>query len=434
MKYYFIGIKGSGMSALASVLFDRGNEIAGCDTTDFIFTQKSLDQKGIKIDSFEQAKPTDIDIFIVGNAFRENSELIESISQNSPNSLKISYIDYLTKLSVENSSYAIAGSHGKTTTTGLLAATLDKTSSIAYLIGDGTGKSELDAKTFVFEACEYKGHFNAYKPDVAIITNIDFDHPDYFTDLAHVQQEFQVFSANVNTLIINADDANSKIKFQSSKIITFGIENKADYQAINIVASENGYTFDLVAEDKTIKFHLPFFGMHMIYNSLSVIAAARIEGLSFEQIQSSILTFQGVDRRFTQHTLSNGAIIIDDYAHHPMEIKATINSVRQKYPTKKVVAVHQPHTFSRTTALLNEFGEAFSMADESYILPIWGSVREGSNTETITENDLIKLIKNGKQYEYNKVSDLVNQNNVILFMSASNVQPIINQLIEENNE
>jgi UDP-N-acetylmuramate--alanine ligase len=434
MKYYFIGIKGSGMSALALILHDQGNHVSGCDTSDFLFTQKLLDQKKISIDSFENAAPEGIDCFVIGNAFINNSELIDKITSKSISSKNISYIKLLSELSVKHKSFAVSGSHGKTTTTGLLATTMSPNFPISCLIGDGTGFSSPSAETFVFEACEYKGHFSTYKPDIAIITNIDFDHPDYFQDLEHVQEEFIKFSENVDTLIINADDNNSQLVYKSKKIVTFAINNEADYRATNIKASKNGYSFDLIAENRTISFNIPFFGIHMIYNSLSVIAASRIAKISFSKIQNSIVTFKGVDRRFTQYDFKNDGIIIDDYAHHPMEIEATIKSVRQKFPNRRVVAVHQPHTFSRTNALLHDFAKSFNLADESHILPIWGSVREKNKNAEISELDLIKLINNSHSFEYNKVLELINEKNVVVFMSASDIQPIITQMIEEKNE
>jgi UDP-N-acetylmuramate--alanine ligase len=427
MKYYFLGIKGSGMSALAMILHAQGHQISGADTPEYIFTQAKLDSAKVVIDNIDEISLVDCEILVVGNSFK-NSETLNNLKFTK--SVKIiDYVELVREQSKLYESYAIAGSHGKTTTTGLLVAAF-KDEPISYLIGDGNGGSTTKPTKFIFEACEYKGHFLKYKPNYAIITNIDFDHPDYFTSIDSVISEFINFSSNVKHLFINIDDVNvQKAKFKSPKITTFGLSSNADYYASNICSKKTGISYDLNYHNLVVKVELPFYGEHMIYNSLAVFAVGIEKGQDVSKLINNLKEFKGVNRRFTLHYINEQLIIIDDYAHHPLEIEKTIAAARQKYPSYQVIAIHQPHTFSRTTALLNEFAASFKAADKTYLLPIWGSVRENSNTQSIKIEDLISLTNNGESFVLNKVIEDTKQiKTVILLMSAANIQYLIQDI------
>lgn len=427
MKYYFLGIKGSGMSALAMIMHAQGNQISGADTLEYIFTQAKLDQANIKIEDISKINQIETDVLVVGNSFK-NSEIFENV-QLIGNPQIIDYVDLVAEQARKYESFAIAGSHGKTTTTGLLK-TAFKNQSISYLIGDGNGDSCDSPEIFIFEACEYKSHFLNYHVDYAIINNIDFDHPDYFESIESVIEEFEKFSKNVKNLIVNIDDKNiAKANFHSSKIITFGRSAKAMYRVSNITSTNKGIKYQLNFANQEKVVELPFFGEHMVYNSLAVIATSVEKGYDIEEIINNLKTFKGVNRRFTEYEINEDLIVIDDYAHHPLEIEKTIQAAKQKYPNYKIIAVHQPHTFSRTTALLNEFANSFQEASLTYLLPIWGSVREKSEDNTISIKDLIALTKNGKAFDFESLmNDSKKQPTVILLMSAANIQYLIKDI------
>lgn len=419
--YHFVGIKGSGMSALALILHDKGYKVQGSDVKKYFFTQKNLDDNNIPIYLFDQNNIKEGMTVIAGNAFPDSHE--EIVRAKELGLTIIRYHDFLGQLSNEFTSLAITGSHGKTSTTGLLAHVLSGIKPTSYLIGDGTGKGEKDANYFVLEACEYRRHFLAYKTDYALITNIDFDHPDYYESIEDVQEAFVEFSSQIKKAIFACGDDERLQKLHAPvPIVYYGFNEYNDFQAKNIERTTIGSTFDVyVRGDFHGRFTIPSFGKHNIQNALGVIAFAHYEGLEQDKVMERLLSFKGVKRRFTEKEVMN-TVIIDDYAHHPAEIKATLDAAHQKYPDREIVAVFQPHTFSRTVALLSEFGEALDMADAVYLCDIFTSAREQEGDVTI--KDLLDKTEKGKDIvtEDDLSVLLKHKNQVVVFMGAGDVE------------
>lgn len=418
--YHFVGIKGSGMSALALILHDKGYKVQGSDVKKYFFTQKNLEDNHIPIYLFDEANIREGMTIIAGNAFPDTHE---EISKALELGLPVKrYHDFLGELSDQYTSVAITGSHGKTSTTGLLSHVLSGIKPTSYLIGDGTGRGEKDAEYFVLEACEYRRHFLAYKSDYALITNIDFDHPDYYTSIEDVQDAFLSFSQEIKKAIFACgDDARLQELHASVPIVYYGFDEYNDFQAKNLERTTEGSTFDVfVRGDFYGKFFIPSYGKHNIQNALGVIAFSHYEGLDQDKVQERLQSFKGVKRRFTEKNVMD-TVIIDDYAHHPAEIRATLDAAHQKYPDREIVAVFQPHTFSRTIALLDEFGEALDLADAVYLCDIFTSAREQEGTVTI--RDLLDKTEKGKDIisEEDMSALLKHKNQVVVFMGAGDV-------------
>ncbi|MBL3529783.1 UDP-N-acetylmuramate--L-alanine ligase [Companilactobacillus zhachilii] len=420
--YHFVGIKGTGMSALALILKDLGYEVQGSDIDKYTFTQRGLEQAGIKILPFDENNIHEGLTIVKGNAF--NDDQVEIKKANDMHLSVITYPELVGKLVNDYTSIGIAGSHGKTSTTGLLAHTLSGIAKTSYLIGDGTGKGIKDAKFFVFEADEYRRHFLAYSPDYLIITNIDFDHPDYF--FGGINDVVDAFESEARKtkkgIFIWGEDKHAKSIKADAPIYTYGL-NESDYiRATNIKRTVKGSSFDVSINGENIgNFQVTLFGEHNVLNSLAVIGVGHMEKLDHALINRELQTFSGVKRRFSEKKVAD-QVIIDDYAHHPQEIKATIDAARQKYPDKKIVAVFQPHTYTRTLALMDDFAKSLDLADEVYLTNIFGSIREAHGD--ITSKDLgDKIHKGGNVLTLDDLSPLLDYHNtVMIFMGAGDVQ------------
>lgn len=417
--YHFVGIKGTGMSALAQILFDSGETVQGSDVEKYFFTQKGLEEKNIKILPFDENNINENMTVIAGNAFGDdNVEIVRAKELGVP---FYRYHEFLGEWANRYTSIAITGSHGKTSTTGLLAHVLSENTPTSYLIGDGTGQGKEDSKYFAFEACEYKRHFLYYYPDYALITNIDFDHPDYYRDIDDVFDAFQEMANQVKKGIIACGDDPHVHHIQSKvPVIYYGLGDNNDFQAKNVEESSEGTSFDVYVRGTFYaRFTIPMFGDHQILNALAVIAICHYEGMSVSTIQS-LSSFGGVKRRFAEKKVAN-QVLIDDYAHHPIEISATIEAARKKYPNKKVIAIFQPHTFSRTETFLEEFAESLSQADAVYLCDIFASAREESGALTI--DDLKNKLPGANLLDLSSVDVLKQyESDVLIFMGAGDIQ------------
>lgn len=425
-KYHFVGIKGSGMSALALILFGEGFKVQGSDISKYFFTQQELEAQNIPILEFDPMNITPDLTIIAGNAFGDDHpELVRAKELG----LTIHrYHDFIGQLIQQYTSIAVTGSHGKTSTTGLMSHTLKNLAPLSYLIGDGTGYGEADAEYFALEACEYRRHFLAYEPDYAIITNVDFDHPDYYRSIEDVYHAFETFATQVKKAIIACGEDEYLPKLTASApIYLYGFDESFDVYATNIDRSVDGSDFDVMINQELFgRFHLPAYGNHNILNALAVITVLNLEGFKATDIAEHLATFGGVKRRFSVKEVHD-LTIIDDYAHHPSEIRATIDAAKQKYPNRDVIAVFQPHTFSRTVALLQEFADSLNLADEVYLVDIFNSAREA--TGEITIHDLGKLIKHEVEIISSEhLSPLMKyQDAVLLFMGAGDIDMIARQ-------
>jgi UDP-N-acetylmuramate--alanine ligase len=294
----------------------------------------------------------------------------------------------------------------------------------SYLIGDGTGRGVPNSQFFVVEADEYRRHFKDYRPDYAILTNIDFDHPDYYTGIEDVTSAFADFANNVKKGIFAwGDDALLRSLEPNADVYYYGVNpDKDDFVATNIRKSTLGSHFEVVFRGKSLgDFAVPLFGQHGILNALAVIGVSYMEQVDLDLIRQYLLTYQGVKRRFSEKQIGD-ITVIDDYAHHPTEITATLDAARQKYPNKPIIAIFQPHTFSRVIAYKDEFAESLEAADKVYLANIFGSAREQSGT--ISSEDLgAEISKFGGIVQEDNMRLLMPYDNaVMVFMGAGDIE------------
>ncbi|KXH87158.1 UDP-N-acetylmuramate--L-alanine ligase [Sporosarcina sp. HYO08] len=423
--FHFIGIKGSGMSSLAQILHDSNYEVQGSDIEKYFFTEDPLHERKIPIYPFDENNIQKGMTIIAGNAFPDTHP--EMVKAKELELEIIRYHDFLGNYMEKFISIGVTGTHGKTSTTGLLSHVLSGYKPTTYLIGDGTGEGLASSEYFVFEACEYKRHFLAYEPDYAIITNIDFDHPDYFKDLDDVLDAFGAMALRVKKALIACGDDRHLQKIQANvPVVYYGLDESNDFAAKNIEKTSAYTKFDVFVRNEFFHtFTIPLAGDHAILNALGVIALCHYEGIPVAVLEDRLSSFQGVKRRFTVMEIA-GRTIIDDYAHHPTEINATLQSAKQKYPDREIVAIFQPHTFTRTAALLDEFANSLSSADHVYLCDIFGSARETSGSLSV--NDLVDKIAGAKHILLEDIGRLnAHRNAIYLFMGAGDVQKYMNE-------
>ncbi|AOM82139.1 UDP-N-acetylmuramate--L-alanine ligase [Salisediminibacterium beveridgei] len=419
-NYHFIGIKGSGMSALAQILSDMNSTVQGSDVDKVFFTQKPLEEKGIPIFNFHKDNIRDGQTIVASPAYNEsNPEIKEALDRG----MEVhSYPHFLGEFIQNFTSIAVTGSHGKTSTTGLLSHVLGNAKPTSYLIGDGTGKGVENSQYFAFEACEYRRHFLNYYPNYAIMTNIDYDHPDYFRDNEDVFSAFQEMANQVNKAIIACgEDEDLQRLTASVPVVYYGFQDDHDFSAGNMSHDSAGTHFDVFIRGAySERFTIPGYGDHSVLNALAVIALCDYESVPLNEVKQHLASFEGVKRRFSESDL-NGQILIDDYAHHPREIAATIEAAGKKYPDRSIVAVFQPHTFSRTEAFLDDFAASLNQADTVYLCDIFSSAREFKSDLTI--GHLQEKIPSAKLITEDATAVLrTHHDSVILFMGAGDVQ------------
>lgn len=418
--YYFVGIKGTGMASLARLLHDQGNNVCGSDIEKETFTQGPLEKAGIQIFNFDPANLKEGMIVVQGNAFGDDHPEIKRAHEMGLTVL--SYPAAVEQQVEKFTSIGIAGAHGKTSTTGLLSHTLHEVAKTNYLIGDGVGHGEPDARFFVFEADEYRDHFLAYHSDYAIMTNIDFDHPDYFKDINDVRQSFEQFGSQVKKAVFAwGDDENLRQLKLDVPIYYYGTSDRDDFRAVNIKRTPAGSTYDAYFRDQKLgTFTIHLYGEHSVLNSLAVVAVAYMEHEDLGAIKEELAKFSGVKRRFSETDIADMKII-DDYAHHPSEIEATLDAARQKFPDKEIIAVFQPHTYSRLAAYLKDFGKVLSTADDVFVTPIFGSIREHSGK--VSRQDLEDLVPGSHDIDMKSLGQLFDFHNaVVIFMGAGDIE------------
>lgn len=418
--YHFVGIKGTGMSALAQILHDMDFQVQGSDIEKKIFTQKALEDRNIPIHPFSKDNIHEGLTIIAGNAFPDTHEEIEAAKEQGLEVIR--YHRFLGNFMKQYTSVAVTGAHGKTSTTGMLSHVIQGARPTSYLIGDGTGKGTADSQYFAFEACEYRRHFLSYHPDYAIMTNIDFDHPDYFANVDDVFSAFQEMALQVQKGIIACGDDEYLQKIQAKvPVLYYGFREGNDFQARNVEKTTEGTTFDVFVRNTFYAtFYIPGYGDHNILNALSVIALCHYEQIDSEIIQERFKSYEGVKRRFSEKVLGS-QVIIDDYAHHPTEIQATISAARQKYPDREIIAVFQPHTFTRTQTFLGEFAESLQSADKVYLCDIFGSAREKQGNLSI--EDLRSKIEGAELISEESIEKLSkHEKGVLIFMGAGDIQ------------
>lgn len=418
--YYLIGIKGTGMSALAQILFDLGYEVMGSDKPDHFFTEKPLIERGIKILPFNKDNIKEDMLIVQGNAF---SDTHEEVVRAKELNLKIyTYQEMVGKLTKMFNTITVAGCHGKTTTSAMLSHVLNNIVGANYLIGDGSGYAIKENNYFVLEACEYKRHFLSYTPQYAIITNIELDHIDYYKDIDDYIDAFREYANNAEKMVIACgDDQYTHMLEPKKPIFFYGLNEDNDIVARDVNYTNEGTSFDVYVEDNYYgHFDLPLFGKHMLLNSLAVIGVCYYERLDAKEVSKNLKTFKGAKRRFKEKVIGD-IVTIDDYAHHPTEVKVTIKGARQKYPDKEIVAILKTHTLSRTKEMANEFAEALKLADKAYIMDV-GVDREEVGYDDVTYKIIQEKVPGCEYMSLALVDKLLKHKNAIMiFMSSKDI-------------
>ncbi len=427
MKYYCIGIKGSGMSTLASLLYDLGNEVTGYDDArEYKYTMEGLNARNIEIfyDDHDIDKDT---IVTYSKAFSPEHHEIKRVKALG---LKIKeYNEVVGDITKMFTTIGVSGTHGKTTTSLLISNIFNNVFGCNYFVGDGSGHAAKENKFFVIESDEFNKHFLAYQPTVAIITNIELDHVEcYPNGISEIRETFKKFADKAELVIANGDDENVRLINFAKRTMYYGFGENNDIVAKNVVLNEKGSSFDCYIDGELYgHFDIPLFGKHMILNTLSAIAVAKEYGIDVETIKKYIIEFKGAKRRFKEKDFRD-VVIIDDYAHHPTEIDVTISSARQKFPTREVVAVFLPNTYSRTEALMDDFVRVLKKADKTYIMDIHCDREKQSDYPDVSSDSLIRQIPNSEKIAVETCDKLLRHKNaVICFMSCTNIYEIENE-------
>jgi UDP-N-acetylmuramate--alanine ligase len=420
-RIHFIGIGGIGMSALARHFRTEKKVVSGSDSTLSPLT-KALDAEGIQIfgDQVASNITKDIELIVYTEAMSKDHEEMDAAR-----ALEVPMMNYFEALGLAMNPYylvAVAGTHGKTTTTAMITDIFETAGKDpTAIIGSLRAKSKSNyragkSKYAIVEACEYKRDFLSLHPDILVITNIEFEHVDYYNDLKDVQSAFRTLAEQVNENGVVITDTADRSIAPVIKDLTVPVLNYREY-------------FDL---------HLPMKqpGMHNRLNAAAALAVAYREKLDLEQAKESLSNFSGTWRRFEFKGESNGALVYDDYAHHPTEILATISAARELYPDRKLTIVFQPHTFTRTKRLFSDFAKAFGMADAVVLLPIYAA-REQNESGVSSRELSVKALEFSRDARFVESVDaaeeylrktLTNQD-VLIVMGAGDVSKLSTLLV-----
>ena len=424
MAYHFIGIKGTGMAALACILADEKYEVNGSDIEKYIFTQDGLEERGIPFTSFDAKNIKDGDTVIIGAAFdRSNPEVVQAL--DNPNVKAYWYFDFLGEFAKNYKSISIAGTHGKSTTTGIMGTLLPKLAKSGYLIGDGHGNMPEGSEYFVFESCEFQRHFLCYHPDYAILTNIELDHVDYYKDIDDYVSAFQEFADQVGKKIVYFGDDPYLPKLDYKvPAISYGLKDGNDYQAIHIAQGSFGMHFDILHDGKEIAHvELKEASDTFLQDALGSFALAYELGMNVEDIIEGLQSFKGVARRSVIEEVGD-SVLVDDYAHHPTAIRYLIDAARKRFPNKKVVALYKPDRYSRLQYFLDGFAESLNTADEVVLCDFPKNAVREDETITVTIDDLLNKCKNAQLLDIDDASAKVLYDMkpaVYLFMSSKDI-------------
>ena len=447
-QYHFIAIGGIGMSGLAKYLIQEGFEVSGSDINDSKYLNQ-LKNMGAKIFIGHDKKNIDKDkIIVVSSAIKaDNPELIEAKRLNCT---ILHRSDILAQVA-SNSTHkfiGFAGTHGKTTTSGMASYVIAKSNnSPSFVVGGIVPELETNAefvdnaKLFVAELDESDGTLVKYTPDIVVLNNLEADHLDFYKDgLKSIIETFNIFTSNLKPdakiLINNDDDGN--LKLNAKNIITFGL-NDADYVAKNIDYNDGYTTFDVyhnaILIAKSVKIILP--GKHNVYNSLAVISACNEANISPKLIIEHLSTFTGMGRRFQKVLDINGVPVYDDYAHHPTEVSATLSAMKS-FTKRNVVAVFQPHRYTRLQSLWGDFKLALEHADRLIITDVYAASE--FPIDGISSSKLASEIKNA-EYFSGSISDVakklfptINNNDIVIGLGAGDITTLAKHIKIANEE
>ena len=438
-RIYFLGIGGIGMSALARYFNLHGKIVSGYDKTPTALTDELI-KEGVKI-TFEDSLDTldkDAELIIFTPAIPKDHLQYNWYLENNYTVLKRAQILGLAANSMFNIS--IAGSHGKTSTSSIVAHILHESNkSVAAFLGGiciNFNSNFIDGNEYaIAEADEFDRSFLQLEPNIALITSVDTDHLDIYGNLEAIEDSFHAFCNKVrdNGILITHISIKEKILNKNVKNLRYSLLDKnADFYAENLVVNDGEYTFDVVHSNGKIKNVKSYYGgRHNVENAIGAIAIAINVGVSEENIKSAIATFKGVKRRFETHVRNDKFVYIDDYAHHPRELDATLSAAKELYPNRKITAIFQPHLFSRTKDLCDEFAASLSKVDELILLDIYPAREkpiEGVTSQIILDKVTIenkKIISKNDLLNYlNNKTDI----DVLITVGAGDIDTKINEI------
>ena len=437
---HFVGIGGIGMSGLAEVLAGSGVAVSGCDLKRSPSTDL-LQSRGInvKIGHDPAHVRKDVDLVVITSAVKGEHSEVDAARIAGVRIMKRS--ELLGVLVNSHRGIGVAGTHGKTTTSAMISvvleeAGLDPTILVGGMIRNlGTNAKNGTGDLLVVEADEYDRTFHQLRPEIAVVTNIEADHLEYYGSFEAIMQSFRTFLDGVKEdgVIVGCIDdppVAEVLGNASHRIVTYGLSAGAAVRARNVEFSERGSTFEVEGVG-FFKLFVP--GEHNVRNALAAIAVGREAGIDGELIASALAKFLGVDRRFQILGNYRGAIVVDDYAHHPTEIRATLEAARGGYPSRRIVALFQPHLYSRTKDFAREFGEALRIADVALVSPIYAA-RE-KPVEGVSSRIVAEAVK-GVEFLDRSNAEIVNEmrrrlspNDVFIVMGAGDVHEIAEQLV-----
>ena len=429
MKYYCIGIKGTGMSTLAQILFDLGNEVSGYDdAVGHKFTQDGLEERGIPI-YYDQNHEIDKDTIVTYSvAFKEDHPEIQRVKNLGLQIKK--YNEIMGNVIDMFKSIGVSGTHGKTSTSSMIKHILSNTIGCNYFIGAGDGYASSENEYFVVESDEFNRHFTAYHPKYSIITNIEPEHLECYKDIDDIRDTFELFANQTSKFVIaNGDNTEVKKINYNTRVIFYGFEFNNDVVIKNLKLEKNGSIFDLyIKEELYGSFEVPLFGKHMVSNACAAIIMCKQIGIEKEDIYNLLKTFKNAERRFAIEKIGK-TIIIDDYAHHPTEIKATLEAAKQKYPDKRLIAIFKPNTYSRTKDFADEFAESLQLADKTYLTEIDSNREKQEEYPGVTSQIILNKIDNAELISEETINKLDNvEESVICVMSCAYVENLINSI------
>ncbi|NTU46710.1 UDP-N-acetylmuramate--L-alanine ligase [Candidatus Roizmanbacteria bacterium] len=454
---FFNGIKGVGMSGLAVFCKQMGKQVGGADSQEHFITDSFLEKQGIaQIQSFEEPLPAHVDMLVYSSAHQgsKNRLVLEASNRGIRVMHQAEFIGSI--MPSFTTSVAVCGSHGKSTTSALLAFALRQLhAEPSYFVGvprfNGMDGSHFGKKDyFVVEADEYgvdvpqdtTPKLLSLHPTHVLVTNIDYDHPDVYKNIEQVKEVFKKFMQNKN-IIASADDKElSDIlqTFPRSSYQTYGFSDEADLHITSFHSSETEISFELLYQKKPIgSFQIELFGEKNATNTAGVILTLLELGYDADAIRSAIRNFRGAERRFQCIGQVQTMRVFDDYAHHPTEIEAVIEAARERFPTSQLIICFEPHTYSRTFSLKNEFVTALSRADFAFIAPIFPSARENPEMYPISATDLELLAKERgiqnvtalahREEFIPRVLTLLKPNTVIFTMGAGSIYQISEDIV-----
>jgi UDP-N-acetylmuramate--alanine ligase len=445
---HFVGIGGIGMSGIAEILSGRGMAVSGCDLKHSPAT-RLLGGRGVGIHiGHDPAHLSGVDAVVVTAAVKGANPEVDAAREQGIEIIPRK--ELLAELVNEKRAVGVSGTHGKTTTSAMIAtvledAGLDPTVIIGGILRNFASNAKAGkGDVIVVEADEYDRTFHELRPEIAVITNIEADHLEYYGSFENIVEAFRIFTENVpkgGAIIGCVDDPavaallDRRGRGKDPKIVRYGLGSGADVTARNLTFHERGSSFEV---DGIGFFKLFVPGQHNVLNALAAIAVARELGVSAEATAAGVAKFLGVDRRFQILGDYNGALIVDDYAHHPTEIRATIEAARSGYPKRRVVALFQPHLYSRTRDFAREFGDSLTGADLAFVAPIYAAREsgiDGISSRMISEStNGIELLDRGHVEIINELRRRLQPNDIFLAMGAGDIHEIAEALVRGADE